>query len=677
MINRFNSFQPYLISPQNNFRLPLDIIGGTLDMLQERSDKNKAMANEIPTIFSMPALEKDKPALRAKEQEYLSRIDKATANLNGDYSQIGNLLFDITRDIKKELRPTGKLGAIANEYGSYEEHKKALMEMYKKGEITSDALSEAINYSLNSYTGVGEIDPITGNYNKYNPLYAPSFDLSKVMESSIAKLKPTNTKTTDFNPIGRATIQKTSLDTEKLSTDRLEASIMSDLMQDENFKASVAFRAKIDGDGGKKFIARTIEAIKGKAEATAYTNTKEDKDLLHNFEADYNLKLQDLEIQRRKARAAEEANRLTQVANAPMVINDKVSAFGQLPAWDVKKEGDLYGNADGRYQGTPYSANGWMKGLGMIPVTTNKTPQQRDAVQVADKYIVSLAANLLEKGDKQIPFNLQKAYKYASSIKDPNQRRQAQEQVFWQAKDFLLNDPSTKGIYSPIMYSKVQEVYDNSKTAREISLSIPITEEKTMMQLGRALKTGKAYAITNNKITTTPATLPTIEKDKLYSGEQSIRLETTSGRTGYVFTDNNIQYFVDGLLPAQVMETVNKADELSMKMNDPNYRGYEKTINNKTENVIHEEGGITMVKRTNRSLKPLQEMTDRGLIEIAPGATYNVFIDKKGNERISDPSEPYFTPDYQRAIQTVLPSYTTPPKGSRASNMADNLYRTN
>lgn len=72
-------------------------------------------------------------------------------------------------DIRKQYNPGGKANAITGNFNNYNTWLAREQEKIQKGNILAEDLNLANRYYMKQYKGVGDLDPVTGTYNAFNP----------------------------------------------------------------------------------------------------------------------------------------------------------------------------------------------------------------------------------------------------------------------------------------------------------------------------------------------------------------------------------------------------------------------------------------------------------------------------------------------------------------------------
>lgn len=164
-INRFSKTTPVqFVLPKT----PLEPLIGALESKQRRYDQGFALADELSNQY-IDALEQDRARANAITGGWQERIDNIVEGYEGDYSQVYKDLYGLKRDIKKSFSPQGEAGAIQLSKKNYTDRLKAERDRLAKGDITEKQLEWWQQNTLGGYTGIGEMDPVTGAYNVLDP----------------------------------------------------------------------------------------------------------------------------------------------------------------------------------------------------------------------------------------------------------------------------------------------------------------------------------------------------------------------------------------------------------------------------------------------------------------------------------------------------------------------------
>lgn len=181
MINRFYKRTPYegeLYQPN------VQLMASVLEQAQKKYDTNYALADELKNRY-IDALPQDRAEADKIQAANEQRINDIVGKYNGDYSQATKDLYSLISDIKRDYNPGGKAHAIATNYKNYNDAIERERERLKKGEVVQEQIGMLQNYFNRTYTGIGEKDKVTGNYNMLNlPDLAKYVDSSKLIEEA-------------------------------------------------------------------------------------------------------------------------------------------------------------------------------------------------------------------------------------------------------------------------------------------------------------------------------------------------------------------------------------------------------------------------------------------------------------------------------------------------------------
>lgn len=283
-----NRYDNYISTPWNQmkqFDLPIEMIGQTLQTLQQRSDRNYAEAQQLPGLLKVNSLDPDKAAVNTIVKSYEDRITEMANKANGDYSNLGKDLLSLKQNIAKELQQ-GTLGAAQQEYNRFQENRKQELERLKKGEIREEDYSLGIQHALNTYKGIGSVDPITGTWNHYTESYAPSFNENKVIEEAMKNLKPEQMHQLGIfkDPNNPGYYRKVGNKIEYLSYDKAQEVIGNYVAFDPDFQRLQQWRAE---RGGRSLGPQLQNMINARALGASYKKEDKSEDLIWDRMLDY------------------------------------------------------------------------------------------------------------------------------------------------------------------------------------------------------------------------------------------------------------------------------------------------------------------------------------------------------------------------------------------------------
>lgn len=158
--SRYEQYQPsqYLLP-----KVDLGILANVLQAKQQRFDTGYELANQLKNKYIDP-LQADKPLANTLEQGWQKKIDDLVKEYDGDYTQMYRGLRGLESDINREFSPGGRAGTMQARKIEYSDWYKEQEGRVAKNEILGDQLNAMAQHTLENYKGIGEKDPITGNY---------------------------------------------------------------------------------------------------------------------------------------------------------------------------------------------------------------------------------------------------------------------------------------------------------------------------------------------------------------------------------------------------------------------------------------------------------------------------------------------------------------------------------
>lgn len=230
-------YKPSLYTP------PVDILGKAMVVMQERYDKNLAAAEEIKNQF-IPSLPQDRQRANELQNQYSGMVDEVVAKYHGDYAQATNELTKMLYQIKKDFGPGGEAGAIIQNYGMYQNWLKDSQDLVEKGKALGEDLNEAHAYEMNKYSGIGQRDPVSGSFRRFNPETLTEYvDPEKIAQSVADATKPItikNSRTVFQNGLQTDITDELS----GVTADRLHPAIQSALTSNPQYMAYVQQKAR-------------------------------------------------------------------------------------------------------------------------------------------------------------------------------------------------------------------------------------------------------------------------------------------------------------------------------------------------------------------------------------------------------------------------------------------------
>ena len=281
-INRFYKSEPVQFQYPETALQPLMV---ALDSRQKRYDTALDLSEQLKTTF-VSALPQDRAVADQWSQNLSSNIDEMIANVDGDYSSIYGNIRKLRSQVAQDLSPSGKMGAIQNHFTRFQEALAQGRERLKKGDITQGQLSDWVDYTMRSYSGVGEKDPITGNFNPLNTEDISNYISGYDVAQKIAKDLPSIFDAKEFvgiDPSGNW-IVKRGEKTETVSPERVKAAVEGALYSNKEYMdyLSQMFRFKGREMGLEDFAANVDLITDNLIDVYARQSSWKTKDLKHN-----------------------------------------------------------------------------------------------------------------------------------------------------------------------------------------------------------------------------------------------------------------------------------------------------------------------------------------------------------------------------------------------------------
>jgi len=244
MVNRFFRRTPYDIGL---YVPPVDVIKESMAMAQKQYDTNYALADAVKNNF-INSLPQDRQAANELQKGWESQVDELVNSYGGDYSKIGKKLGNLLNSIKREYNPGGKAHAITSNFGNYTTWIKEHQDRVAKGNVLGEDLNLANSYYMKNYTGIGEIDPVTGSYNRFNPDTLTDYrDPNKIIQDTFKEFKPEKRKVGTSWTDEKGFVHYSEQEQEGITPDRLAPSFQTALAADPQYSSYIQQKAKFIG----------------------------------------------------------------------------------------------------------------------------------------------------------------------------------------------------------------------------------------------------------------------------------------------------------------------------------------------------------------------------------------------------------------------------------------------
>jgi hypothetical protein len=232
-INRFTQRQAAQFDP---YTPPLDVLQGALQMKQTQYDKYYALADELGQT-KINALKADRARANTIIRGYNDRIEKVSQEYGGDYSRMGKDLLSLTRQIKRDFAPGGEAHAIEYNYSDYQKWLERQQEALAKGTIQASQINLGSKYILDGYTGVGDVNPETGTYNRLQTEEIAAYtDLNELVTEYSEGVVPHMVSTGEWVPYNNKLWIKGKVGIEEVTAERIEQAVMLGLGSNRKYQ---------------------------------------------------------------------------------------------------------------------------------------------------------------------------------------------------------------------------------------------------------------------------------------------------------------------------------------------------------------------------------------------------------------------------------------------------------
>lgn len=253
---------------------PLDAAVEAMKIAQQQYDQNFMLAADMKNKY-ISSLQQDRATANSIQNDWQKSIDEAVTKANGDFSSISKDLYGITKKIEKDLSPGGKGYAIQANYAAYQDAQKYNKERLKAGKITAEDFNLLNAHVDQTYKGVGNPDPLTGDYNQILiPQLNDYYDGNDVATELLQKLpKRTVEETTPTVKDGYITYSTKK--TERIDPKEAQQALTSKLSNDDKFLQYNMQRAKLLGIDPVQYTQKVISDISTQ-QVPLYTGTFND-----------------------------------------------------------------------------------------------------------------------------------------------------------------------------------------------------------------------------------------------------------------------------------------------------------------------------------------------------------------------------------------------------------------
>lgn len=255
MVNRYSRSQ------QRNYEFyapPVDAAVQAMQMAQERYNQNYAALEDLKNKY-IPSLEADRAQANALQKQWEDAINNVVTNANGDLSSISKEVYSLGKQIQKDLSPGGLGHAIQSNYAAYQDALARNRERLKAGKINAQDLNLLDNYVKTNYQGVGQIDPLTGQYSQINiPELSDYYDVNKSVTDLLTKL-PKKKVSETVPTVKDGYITYSTKETEKIDPQEAQKALVGKLYGDNAFMAYATQKAQLMGVDPLQYVQGVVE----------------------------------------------------------------------------------------------------------------------------------------------------------------------------------------------------------------------------------------------------------------------------------------------------------------------------------------------------------------------------------------------------------------------------------
>jgi len=255
-INRYSQVAPMDFALTET---PLEPLMMALKARQQRYDTAYKMAGDIEeqAISSLP---QDTQRAQEKMEGWRSRIDEMVAEKQGDYSAIFKDLDMLRREVVRDFKPGGEANAIQTNLSNFQEADKRELERLAKGDVTQDTYNLWRQAQMKGYTGVGPQDPITKQYNQFNPEVIAQYvniddDLHKALKNLAEEAGGKETV-----HIGGQWLTKVGNKWEIIDPERVQSIAASIMVNNQKYSNMITQQAKWLGVDPKEALIQDISS---------------------------------------------------------------------------------------------------------------------------------------------------------------------------------------------------------------------------------------------------------------------------------------------------------------------------------------------------------------------------------------------------------------------------------
>ena len=268
MINRFTRRSPYdlgLYTP------PVEAIQKSMEVMQRQYEINYQVADSLKNQF-IPSLPQDRSLANDIQKKWSTKVDDIVSKYKGNYAQASQDLRRLQAEMRNDLNPGGVAHAITSNFSSYQNWLKDQRERLEKQRIIGEDLNLANAYIMKNYQGIGQIDPVTGSFNKINTEEVADYqDPNEIIDKVYKEFKPEKGKTA-YTKFQNGLQTQVEEEFESMDPNRLNIAFQQALFSDPKYVTYMRQRSKFL-DVPDEQMVESIAALTGqRANALGYTN---------------------------------------------------------------------------------------------------------------------------------------------------------------------------------------------------------------------------------------------------------------------------------------------------------------------------------------------------------------------------------------------------------------------
>jgi len=268
MINRFTRRSPYdlgLYTP------PVEAIQKSMEVMQRQYEINYQVADALKNQF-IPSLPQDRQLANQIQKQWATKVDDLVSKYKGNYAQASQDLRKLQSEMRNDLNPGGTAHAITTNFSQYQTWLKNQQDRLEKGKIIADDVNLANNYIMKNYQGIGNIDPVTGSFNKLQTEEVADYqDPNEIIDKVYKEFKPEKGKTS-YTVFQNGLQTQVEEEFESMDPNRLNSAFQQALFSEPKYITYVQQRAKFAGVPKDQALGFVADLATQRANSLGYLN---------------------------------------------------------------------------------------------------------------------------------------------------------------------------------------------------------------------------------------------------------------------------------------------------------------------------------------------------------------------------------------------------------------------